>query len=715
MSNGRMRRTFSAALGVLGVLLVVVAVMLGFARRVLFDERAFSARVAASLEDSRVAGWVAERLADGVIAVQPDLVGVRPLLVGVGRGIVISPPFRAAARRTARTAHRALMSGTGQDILLTVKDVGVVLSSAVSEKPAIAGKIPPKLAASIGALKSLPGGERAMRLVQFAHRLRAGAIALFLAGIGLCVLSVRLAEGRRVAIVRIGTAFAVAGLVMVIGARFGGDLLSLFARDESAAPALAGLGRAFLRPLVVWGFGLGFSGLVFASAAASLLERVSMEQWARDTQGWLFGAQHRMWLRMVRGLVGLAIGAAILSAPLASLTVFAWLAGVVIAFAGLREAFHALLHTLPEVDRTAARRAPGTPGRLAVGVIGLVAVAVIATTAWLVLRTSHREAVAGDLLAVNGLPELRDRTIDQVVFPGTHNAMGSPDIPGWMFPNQGADIRAQLGSGIRAFMLDALYAAPVGDRVKTEMKEGAPGLAKYQAAIGAEGMDAAIRIRERLVGSEEGERDVYMCHGFCELGARKLADGLEDMHDFLVENPDEVLILIIQDVDVAPADIARCFEESGLIDFVYRGPLGPPWPTLRSMVESNQQVIVFAENDWAGIDWYHPAFETFQETPYTFHEPDQFSNKPNRGGTGGSLYLMNHWIETTPMPKPTNAEIVNAHDFLLARIEGFEKERRHLPNIVAVDFFQSGDLVAVTRELNLRPVDEPLPKKGRRR
>ena len=127
------------------------------------------------------------------------------------------------------------------------------------------------------------------------------------------------------------------------------------------------------------------------------------------------------------------------------------------------------------------------------------------------------------------------------------------------------------------------------------------------------------------------------------------------------------------------------------------------------MVESDQRVLVLAENDWQGVDWYHPAFEVLQETPYTFHDPAEFSNKPNRGGASGSLMLMNHWIESTPMPKPSNAAIVNAHDFLLARIKAFQRERGRLPNLVAVDLYGVGDQVATVRELYARP----LPSRSR--
>jgi hypothetical protein len=131
------------------------------------------------------------------------------------------------------------------------------------------------------------------------------------------------------------------------------------------------------------------------------------------------------------------------------------------------------------------------------------------------------------------------------------------------------------------------------------------------------------------------------------------------------------------------------------------------------MVESDQRVLVCAENNSAGVDWYHLAFEVFQETPYAFHDPSEFSNRPNRGGTGGPLMLLNHWIETTPLPKPSNAAIVNAHDALLARIRAFQRERGRLPNLVAVDFYATGDMIQVVRELNEQPLAGKPAKRGR--
>jgi hypothetical protein len=489
--------------------------------------------------------------------------------------------------------------------------------------------------------------------------------------------------------------------VFAAAAHFGGDLVGLFARHDQNTPALAGIAAAFLGGLMAWAIGLSLGGLVLAAASASLLERVVLRSIAARVQMWLGGPQPLMRLRLARGMLLIGVGTTLLLWPIASLTVAAWVAGLAVGFAGLREAFVAALHLLPQIER--ASTAEQRPRGNAVALVGALALVLLAVGGWWLARATATPPVREAITACNGSAALCDRRLDQVVFATSHNSMGGADVPGWMFPNQNAGVRKQLEDGVRGLLIDAHYGVPVGDKVRTELEDEKAAMAKYEAALGKEGMAAVLRIRDRIAGAEHGPRDVYMCHGFCELGALKLVPVLKEIHDFLVANPGEVLVIVIQDEAVAPQDIERCFQESGLIDFVYRGPAKPPWPTLREMVDTDQRVLVMAENQTVGVSWYHPAFEVLQETPYTFHDPSEFSNRPNRGGTGGSLLLMNHWIETTPSPKPSNAAIVNAHDALMRRIRAFRRERGRLPNLVAVDFYSTGDLIAVVRELNEAP------------
>ena len=78
----------------------------------------------------------------------------------------------------------------------------------------------------------------------------------------------------------------------------------------------------------------------------------------------------------------------------------------------------------------------------------------------------------------------------------------------------------------------------------------------------------------------------------------------------------------------------------------------------------------------------------------------EFSNRPNRGGTSGSLMLMNHWIESVPSPKPSDAAVANSREVLMKRLRAFRSERGRWPNLVAVDFYGVGDLLPVVHELN---------------
>jgi hypothetical protein len=286
--------------------------------------------------------------------------------------------------------------------------------------------------------------------------------------------------------------------------------------------------------------------------------------------------------------------------------------------------------------------------------------------------------------------------------------MASVTIPTFRFGQQDGTIAEQLDDGVRGLLIDTYYGdALTGGAVRTDLAS----LPKREAAaqeVGAPAVDAALRIRSRLGSQEKGKRGIYLCHGFCELGAVSFASALADIRSFLVSNPGEVVVVINQDEGVTPTSIAQALEQAGLLDLVYRGPIGP-FPTLRQMVDSNQRLVVMAENDAGDIPWYHPAFaHALQETPFTFKraaaltEPSNLpaSCRPNRGPVSAPLFLINHWVDTTPVPRASLADVVNARDPLLARVRACERIRHRVANLVAVDFYRRGDLLGVINTLN---------------
>lgn len=93
------------------------------------------------------------------------------------------------------------------------------------------------------------------------------------------------------------------------------------------------------------------------------------------------------------------------------------------------------------------------------------------------------------------------------------------------------------------------------------------------------------------------------------------------------------------------------------------------------------------------------AFEMVQDTPYQFTSIDEFSCDPNRGTPGNPLLLVNHWLAIDP-PDPNAAAEANTLDVLLERAERCAALRERTANIIAVDFYGNGDLLAAIDELN---------------
>ena len=693
----RLRRVVTHSLAALGVLLVALGATLAQVWNGLFDSEAFADQLAESLNDERVSAYVADEITSAVLREKPDLVAVRPIILSTAQGAVSSDAFRSIVRVTAREGHAAVLSQGGRNFLLSVPDAGVVLQGALANaNPALAARIPPRISAAIANI----GGTRASRFVvdmwQMSRTLAWAAPAGVAVGLALLIVGIAFAPRRARALRQASLDLALAGLVLFLLIPAGRALVSATRETEIQRQAAAGLFDAFTGNLRLLALALGGVGLVFSAAAQSLVGRALLPETVRSAWSWLARPPISTAQHLVRGALFLVGGVALILRPAITLSTLAVIGGAVLAFVGLQSLFRLVLRALPEeldAEHGGMERFGNRRSLLLLGIAGVLT-AVIATVA-----RPREKALSRLDGGCNGDPRLCARHLDEIVFAGTHNAMAAADRPGWMFAAQESDVTAQLADGVRAFLIDVHAGVPVSGRIKTEIRGEAGFMRDMEAAVGREGLQAANRIRDRLVGPPDGPRALYLCHGFCELGAEPLVAWLRTLHAFLEANPREVVILVIEDY-VAPEEISAAFADSGLTDLVFRGAPRPPWPTLEEMAATHQRVVTFLESGQTGVDWLHPAFDSIQETPYRFRRPSDLSCRLNRGDAAGSLFQINHWIETPPTPRPSNAAVVNAYDFLLARAERCAQERAHLPNIIAVDFYRTGDLARVVMHLN---------------
>ena len=211
---------------------------------------------------------------------------------------------------------------------------------------------------------------------------------------------------------------------------------------------------------------------------------------------------------------------------------------------------------------------------------------------------------------------------------------------------------------------------------------------------------SALRLRNATDLTPRGPIEPYLCHGLCELGSTKWLPVMQELRVWLDTHPREVVTLFIQDT-VSPADTAEIVREAGLLPDVYTPPADGSWPTLGSMIDSGHRLVVMQEEHGGGTTypWLLDGFQHVQDTPFLFRRPSEFSCAPNRGSLDDPLFLVNHWISDVTA-EVSNAARVNALDVLLPRLEECQAERGRIPNFVAVDFYDHGDLFEAVDALN---------------
>lgn len=702
-------RWLARVLGLVGLVVLVLSLFMAYVGRVLVRDDTFADRVTRSLEDPQVAEYIALRITDVVIKQQPDLTALRPILVVVTRGVVSSAPFRAMARPAIRKVHGALLSSTAENILLAVPDVGVLIRESLkSVGPAAADRVPARLQPMLHVEGAAPAVRAAGRMLGTVGLLVPfGRVGIVVAVV--CLLAaIVLSPTRRATMLTAGVGVATVGTVLALTVPAGRLLAVAAISDASAAAAADGLWVAFFGPLRIAGVVVAVIGVALAVAAVPG-DGVDPSALRAGLWGLVSRKRERTLEEAGRvAAIGIA-GLVTLFAPSFALSIAVVASGAILLLFAFASGRRLVQPYLPTASPGALEEVHVGPVALAgVRVVGLLAVGVGAAALLLRLRPPPEVVVVASGGACNGAVELCERPLNRVVFPGAHNAMGSAMNPEWLFHNQNLDIPSLLDRGVRAFLLDPYLGNRLGEHVKTDFDAVPHANRKIAEVIGPDAWAAGMRVREQLVG-EPGPSDIYLCHGFCELGAVLMVPVLRSVVEFLVTHPGEVIIIDFEDY-APPANIAAAFQESGLLEYVYQGPLEPTWPTLGEMVASGGRVLVLGEYNVAGVPWMHLAWEGLMaETPYTFPTPDAFSCRPNRGTPRGELFLINHWIETTPTPRPSNAQIVNQQDVIVRRVQQCQRERRMTANIIAVDFAGIGDVVGAARVLNGLPPLPPAP------
>ncbi len=692
-----MKKWVCRLLAVLGVLLIALGLLAGVGNRELLDGDRFAQHVDSVRADPEVSRAIGLQISDRVIEQEPELVALRPLLEAAATNLVASPALGPVVRSTVAPLHRAMVSGESGGVLLTLADIGAVLISAITTlDPNAEAILPQHLDVTLAAFGS---GDLTTDLVEVAHL--SALVSWLLPALGLlCLIGAGMIRGGgarawsdtvRRGLVWVAGSLAILFLVVRVLVQRLDTHTMRGAIDSAIWHELEG---ALWRSVAVVAFVALLVWVVnrpeFTLAPSSL---------GRGLEHWFTG-ELTPGHRLVRSGVLVGVGVLLILEPLASLSTMLVFAGLLLAAVAARDLLTSLIVWLAQVlPGQAGRLRQALVSRLALGMALCLMVAVVTIGAWPTDSTIPTADSSDD--RCNGQVALCDRRYDQVSFPGTHNSMAAADGEGWFLSEQPTGVMGQLDDGIRLFLVDAWPGQRTDRRgvIANTAASRAEALRKAEEAFGPAGVQSALRLVNGLDLKPRGEVRTYLCHALCELGSTEWTPLMRQVRAWMDRHPREVLTFFVEDY-VSPADTAKVFEQAGLGSYLHTQSPGEPWPTLGEMIDSGRRLVVLHERSSdPAVPWLLDGREWVQDTPFTFRSASQFSCDLLRGTPDAPLFLVNHWLSNY-QSRIADARRVNSHDVLLDRLRTCESERDHIPNYVAINNYDEGDLFGVVDEIN---------------
>ena len=396
------RAGWSAACVVVGTLLLVVAVLAGWADRTLFDSGEFADRAVVVLHDGRVRQELGEAIADQLEAAGvSDVVAFRSELLPIIVDVVGTPGFEAIFRRAVETAHRAAVSQhAGTAVLELGETIEIFASSAAaSGNPGLAQTLERRA----GSLLIDAGPVLArLDLYRISERVRwLDEVAIVLTVLAFAA-ALLLDTDRRRAVRRIGVGAVVAGFVVVVVTLLAPIIAAREIDDHTLAAAVSGAVRRFIADLLTVGLWVVVVGVLLAAATeAAGVPRPHLTERAGAAWRWVESSRRR---QAVGGIVLLLLAALLIVARDAVVALVLLLVGIALAYVGtvlcVTAAFGA-----PPADRPAVQ----PPSRRAVGVAAaVVLVVLVGVGAVLTVGAARSGARATGQLECNGSADLCD-------------------------------------------------------------------------------------------------------------------------------------------------------------------------------------------------------------------------------------------------------------------------------------------------------------------
>jgi len=165
---------------------------------------------------------------------------------------------------------------------------------------------------------------------------------------------------------------------------------------------------------------------------------------------------------------------------------------------------------------------------------------------------------------------------------------------------------------------------------------------------------------------------------------------LFEIKNYLEKNPEKILTLFL-DFSTNVNEVIEIFQETGINTFIYAYDAKEGWPTIKSMIEKNQRLVVFSMQEHRNSpEWMLYVWNMAVEPYFSIWEAPAFKGEFLKGDPKNSLLIYNDYNFSGKAEAEKNLRYeTNQNPYLIEHIKNTWVNTGKTPNFVMLDRYEN--------------------------
>ena len=309
-----MRRVATPIFTTLGVVLLAISLLAGYATAVIVSDSGFANHTVSALQSPGVQSALSGVITSKVMAQLPPQYQIaQPVVERATSAVLASTEFQNAFRHVVFHAHHAALSEHNNRVVINLARQGAVVATYLSTlDPSLGAKLNP----AIKSLAKIGGTNGLLPVIRALKAVRNVAIVAPIVALVFLVLALTVSMNRRRTMRAIGISVAAVGGVFWLLLSLGGWLIPMFLNDP-IHEAMPGLWAAFTADLKRDSLILTVMGLILVAISSASLPLPSSAPTVAGLRLWFERSWANTWSRVAIAVFAVLLGILLILNPLA--------------------------------------------------------------------------------------------------------------------------------------------------------------------------------------------------------------------------------------------------------------------------------------------------------------------------------------------------------------------------------------------------------------